>query len=62
MKTYKIKIKDGGQEQTIKAKSELEAKVLFCEREGLKYRHYAGKLELVRGDRTGQDKTIKKVD
>lgn len=52
MKTYKIKIKDGGKEQTIKAKSELEAKVLFCEKRGLKYSLFAGKLE-VKG-KTGQ--------
>jgi hypothetical protein len=57
MKTYKIKIKDGGKEQTIKAKSELEAKVLFCEREGLKYSLFAGKLE-VKGE-TGQTRRDK---
>jgi hypothetical protein len=62
MKNYKIRIKGSDKTKTLKAKSLLEAKVLFCEREGLKYRHYAGKLELVRGDRTGQDKTIKKAD
>ena len=57
MKTYKIKIKDGGKEQTIKAKSLLEAKVLFCEREGLKYSLFAGKLE-VKGE-TGQTRRDK---
>ena len=57
MKTYKVKIKDGGREQTIKAKSELEARVLFCEKNNLLYRHLAGKLE-VRGKtgQTGQDR------
>lgn len=57
MKTYKIKIKDGGKEQTIKAKSELEAKVLFCEREGLKYSLFAGKLEV--RSKTGQTRRDK---
>jgi hypothetical protein len=52
MKTYKIKIKDGGKEQTIKAKSELEAKVKYCEKRGLAYRHLAGKLEVI--GKTGQ--------
>jgi len=52
MKTYKVKIKDGGKEQTIKAKNELEAKVLFCEKNGFIYRHLAGKLEV--RDQTGQ--------
>ena len=52
MKTYKVKIKDGGEEQRIKAKSELEAKVLFCEKNSLLYRHLAGKLEVI--DQTGQ--------
>ena len=52
MKIYKVKIKDGGREQTIKAKSELEARVLFCEKNNLLYRHLAGKLEV--RDKTGQ--------
>ena len=57
MKTYKIKIKDGGQEQTIKTKSELEAKVLFCEKRGLKYSLFAGKLEVI--GKTGQTRRDK---
>ena len=57
MKTYKVKIKDGGREQTIKAKSELEARVLFCEKNNLLYRHLAGKLEVV--GETRQDKAQK---
>jgi hypothetical protein len=52
MKNYKVKIKDG-KEQNIKAKSELEAKVLFCENNNLSYRHFAGKLEVL--DKTRQD-------
>ena len=52
MKTYKVKIKNGGKEQTIKAKSELEAKVKYCEKNNLLYRHLAGKLEV--RDQTGQ--------
>jgi hypothetical protein len=57
MKTYKIKIKDGGKKQTIKAKSELEAKVLFCEKKGLKYSLFAGKLEVI--SKTGQTRRDK---
>ena len=52
MKKYRVKLKDGGQDQTIKAKSELEAKVLFCEKNNLTYRHLASKLEV--RDQTGQ--------
>lgn len=62
MKNYKIRIKGNDKTKTLKAKSLLEAKVLFCEREGLKYSLFAGKLELVRQDRTSQDRTIKKTD
>jgi uncharacterized phage-like protein YoqJ len=62
MKNYKLRIKGSDKTKTLKAKSLLEAKVLFCEREGLKYILFAGKLELVRPDRASQDKTIKKVD
>lgn len=62
MKNYKLRIKGSDKTKTLKAKSLLEAKVLFCDREGLKYSLFAGKLELVRGDGTSQDKTIKKVD
>ena len=53
MKTYKVKIKDGGKEQSIKAKSELEARVKFCEKNNLLYRVFASNLE-VKGKR---DKT-----
>ena len=62
MKNYKIRIKGSQKIKTIKAKSLLEAKVLFCEREGLKYSLFANKLELARPDGTSPDKTIKKVD
>ncbi len=62
MKNYKIRIKGNEKTKTLKAKSLLEAKVLFCEREGLKYSLFASKLEVARPDGTGQDKTIKKVD
>ena len=47
MKTYKVKIKDGGKEQRIKAKSELEARVKFCEKNNLLYRLFAGNLEVI---------------
>jgi len=52
MKTYKVKIKNGGKEQTIKAKSELEARVKFCEKNNLLYRVFAGSLEVI--GKTGQ--------
>jgi len=62
MKNYKLRIKGGDKTKTLKAESLLEAKVLFCDREGLKYSLFAGKLELVRPDGTRQNKTIKKAD
>ena len=46
MKKYKVKIKDGGLEQTIKADSELEARVKFCEQNNLNFTYLAGKLEI----------------
>lgn len=46
MKTYKVRIKGNGRGETIKAKSELEARVKFCEKNNLNYRHLAGKLEI----------------
>ena len=52
MKTYKVKIKNGTRAETIKAESELEAKVKYCEKNNLLYRHLAGKLEV--RDQTGQ--------
>jgi len=54
MKKYRVKIKDNGKEQTIKAKSDLEARVKFCEKNDLLYRHLAGKLEV--REQTGRDK------
>ena len=47
MKSYQVKIKHGKKADTIKARSELEAKVLFCVKHGLEYRHYAGQLEVL---------------
>lgn len=47
MKTYKVKIKDSERKQTIKADSELEARVKYCEKNNLNYRHLAGKLEIM---------------
>lgn len=52
MKIYKVKVKNNKRAETIKAKSELEAKVLFCEKKGLKYSLFAGKLEVL--DKTSQ--------
>lgn len=46
MKKYKVKVKNGTRAETIKASSELEAKVKYCEKKGLSYRHLAGLLEI----------------
>ena len=46
MKKYKVKIKHTNQEEIIKANSELEARVKFCEKNNLNYTHFAGKLEI----------------
>ena len=60
MKTYKVKIKNGTRAETIKAKSELEAKVKYCEKRDLNYTLLAGKLEVAgetrqdRPDRTSK--------
>lgn len=52
MKTYKVKIKNSKRAETIKASSELEARVKYCEKKDLNYRHLAGKLEVI--GKTGQ--------
>lgn len=52
MKKYKVKIKNGGKEQIIKADNELGARVLFCEKNGLNYKYLANKLEII--GKTGQ--------
>ncbi|HPL56535.1 MAG TPA: hypothetical protein PLC05_03545 [bacterium] len=57
MKNYKIKLKNTEQVEAIRADSELEAKVLYCQRKGYNYRVFANKLEVL--DKTGQDKTGK---
>lgn len=57
MAKYKVKIKNSKKNQTIKANSELEARVLFCEKNNLLYRHFAGKLEIK--DQTRQAKQNK---
>jgi hypothetical protein len=51
MKTYKVKIKNSDKPETIKARSELEAKVKYCEKNNLNYRHLAGKLEITQGSK-----------
>ena len=57
MKTYKIKIKNSTRAETIKANSDLEAKVKYCQKKGLKYTLFTNKLE-VKGKtgQTGRDK------
>jgi hypothetical protein len=55
MKTYKVKIKGERKTQTIKAKTELEAKVLFSKKNNLSYRHFAGKLEVLGDKQTRPD-------
>lgn len=51
MKKYKVKIKNSTRAETIKASSELEAKVKYCEKNNLSYRHLAGKLEITQGSK-----------
>ncbi len=51
MKNYKVKIKNSDKTETIKASSELEARVKFCEKNNLNYRHLAGKLEKTQGSK-----------
>jgi len=57
MKNYKLRIKGSDKTKTLKAKSLLEAKVLFCEKRGLKYSLFAGKLEVI--GKTGQTRRDK---
>lgn len=45
MKNYQVKIKGDSQTQTIKAGSELEAKVKFCDKRGFDYRVFASSIE-----------------
>lgn len=52
MKKYKVKIRKTDREDTIQADSELEARVKFCEKNNLNYRHLAGKLEITRENET----------
>jgi hypothetical protein len=47
MKIYKVKVRNNKRAETIKAKSELEAKVLFCEKKGLNYSLFASKIEVL---------------
>lgn len=54
MPSYKIKLKTAEQGETIRADSELEAKVLYCQHKGFVYKHYANKLEVL--TETRQDK------
>jgi len=57
MKTYKVKIKNGNKAETIKAKTELGAKVLYCNKKGFNYRYLASKLEVL--DKTSQSRRDK---
>ena len=57
MKKYKVRITAKAKTQTIKANSDLEARVLFCKKNDLSYRYLAGKLEVI--DQTGQTRQDK---
>ncbi len=57
MKTYKVKIKNSTRAETIKASSELEAKVKYCQKKGLNYTLFTGKLEVI--GKTGQSRRDK---
>lgn len=54
MKKWKVKIKHTDREQIIRADSELEARVKFCEKNNLNYTHLASKLEITLNNK--QDK------
>lgn len=47
---YTVKIAGTDKEKTIEARNELEAKVKYCQEEGLLYRVYMGKLEVTKKD------------
>ena len=47
MKNYQVKVKNDDKTETIKASSELEARVKFCERRGFDYRVYASNIEAI---------------
>ena len=47
MKKYKVKIKHTDREDIIKADSELEARVKFCDKNNLNFTYFAGKLEII---------------
>ena len=57
MKTYKVKIKNSTKAETIKASSELEAKVKYCKKKSLNYTIFTSKLEVK--DQTGQTRRDK---
>jgi len=44
MKNYTVRIKNTDLKKTIKAKNELEARLIYCKQQGLIYRVYANKL------------------
>ncbi|MBI3305693.1 hypothetical protein HYZ82_00995 [Candidatus Nomurabacteria bacterium] len=58
MKKYKVKIRNTDREEIIRADSELAARVKFCEKNNLNYRHLAGKLEITQ--ETKIEESIKK--
>ena len=46
--TYEVGLKGTGEKEAIKAKTELEAMLKYCEKNGFNYRLIAPKLEVVR--------------
>jgi len=44
--TYKVRLKNAGQEKTVRASNELEAKAKYCDEQGFNYRVFANKLEV----------------
>jgi len=51
---YKIKLKHINRVKAIEAKTELEAKVKYCEQNKLNYRVYANKLETEQGGKKNE--------
>ena len=59
MKSYQVRIKQSQGADTVRATSELGARVKFCEKRGLDYRAFASKIEVVRQAKRGDDKATK---
>jgi hypothetical protein len=55
VKAFKVRVKNSNRAETIKANSELEAKIIYCRKRGFNYRVFANNIEAT--EKTRQDKT-----